>query len=230
MRDKFIHLQLAGHVIIYQIRELRAAFDAAEGASFPHTPGDELECWAQGQRVSNSHQGSVGVLTSSADLLASCCDSDDDALSPALVACLECRSHHTHIARAVEGVVAASVRHLNQVLLDTFTAELGRVDEVGGAELLAPSLLAIVDIHDDDLFSAVLYRALDDRETDASSTKDCDIRTLLYIRSHDCGTVTGCDTAAEQAGTVHWRFGSDGYNGYVGNYGVLGESGGAHEM
>lgn len=180
--------------------------------------------------MSNSHWGSVVVLTSSTNLLASCCDSDDDALSPALVAGLECRSHHTYIARAVEGVVAASVRHLNQVLLDAFTAELGRVDEVGRAELLAPGLLAIIDIHDDDLFSAVLYSALDDRETYASSAKDCNVRALLYIRSHHCGPVTGGDTAAEQAGTVHWRLGSDRYNGNVGNDGVLGEGGGAHEM
>lgn len=44
VRDEFIHLQLAGHVIVHQVRELRAAFDAAEGASFPYTAGDELEC------------------------------------------------------------------------------------------------------------------------------------------------------------------------------------------
>ncbi len=47
VRDELIHLQLAGHVVVHQVRELRAAFDAAKGTSFPYTPGDELECWEQ---------------------------------------------------------------------------------------------------------------------------------------------------------------------------------------
>ena len=158
------------------------------------------------------------------------CDSDDDALSPALVAGLERRPHHAHVARAVEGVVAPSVRHLNQVLLDALAAELGRVDEVGRAEFLAPGLLAVVDVHDYDLPGTVLYGALDDRETDASSAKDCNVRALFYIRSYHCSPVSGGDTAAEQAGAVHGCFGCDGYDGYVGNHGVLGERRGAHEV
>ena len=102
------------------------------------------------------------ILTASADLLAGCCDTDDDALSPALVAGFECGPHHTDVARAVEGVVAASVRHLNEVLLDAFVAQLGRVDEVGRAELLAPGFLAVIDVHDYDFSGAILHGALDD--------------------------------------------------------------------
>lgn len=45
MRDELVDLQLALHVVVNQIRELSAAFDAAEGAAFPDTAGDELECW-----------------------------------------------------------------------------------------------------------------------------------------------------------------------------------------
>ena len=174
--------------------------------------------------------GTIMLLTASADLLASCCDSDDDTLSPALVAGFECCPHHTDIARAVEGVVAASVRHLNEVLLDAFVAKLGRVDEVGRAKLLAPGFLAIIDIHDYDLSSAILHSALNDRETDTTCAKDCNVRVLLYICGYHCGAVPGCDTAAEQTGTVHWRFGSDGYDGYIGNDGVPGEGRGAHEV
>ncbi len=47
VRDELIHLQLAGHVVVHQVRELRAAFDATKGTSFPYTPSDELECWEQ---------------------------------------------------------------------------------------------------------------------------------------------------------------------------------------
>ena len=174
--------------------------------------------------------GEVKIHTPSADFLASCCNPDDDTLSPTLMAGFERRPHHAHIARAVESVVAASIRHLDQVLLDALAAELGRVDEVGRAEFLAPGLFVVIDIHDYNLSGAILHGALHDRETDASGAKDCDVRALFYIRSHHCGPVAGGDAAAEQARAVHWRFGSDGYNGNVGNDGVLGEGRRAHEV
>ena len=44
VRDELVHLELARHVVVHQIRELRATFDAAKSASFPHAAGDELEC------------------------------------------------------------------------------------------------------------------------------------------------------------------------------------------
>jgi hypothetical protein len=50
MRDKLIHLEFARHVIVDEIGQLRAAFDAAEGAALPYATGDELEsCWKGGQ-------------------------------------------------------------------------------------------------------------------------------------------------------------------------------------
>ena len=102
------------------------------------------------------------VLTSSADFLAGGCDSDDDTLSPALVACFQRRPHHAHVTRAVEGVVTATVRHLNQVFLYALTAKLGRIDEVGCAKLFTPRLLGIIDIHDYDFSRAILHSTLDD--------------------------------------------------------------------
>jgi len=45
MRDELVDLELAGHVIVDQVGQLRAAFDAAERAAFPHAAGDELEGW-----------------------------------------------------------------------------------------------------------------------------------------------------------------------------------------
>lgn len=44
VRDEFVDLELAAHVVVDEVRELRAAFDAAECASFPYAAGDELEC------------------------------------------------------------------------------------------------------------------------------------------------------------------------------------------
>ena len=45
MRDELVDLELAGHVVVDEVRELRAAFDAAESAAFPYAASDELECW-----------------------------------------------------------------------------------------------------------------------------------------------------------------------------------------
>jgi hypothetical protein len=47
--DELVDLQLAGHVVVDKIGELRAALDAAESAALPYTAGDELKCCGKGQ-------------------------------------------------------------------------------------------------------------------------------------------------------------------------------------
>lgn len=42
--DELIDLQLAGHVVVHEVWELRTAFDAPESAAFPDAAGNELEC------------------------------------------------------------------------------------------------------------------------------------------------------------------------------------------
>ena len=44
VRDELVDLELAVHVVLDQVGQLRAALDAAEGAAFPASAGDELEC------------------------------------------------------------------------------------------------------------------------------------------------------------------------------------------
>ena len=51
VRDELVDFQLARHVIVHQVRELRAAFDAAKGAAFPYAASHELEGWSGGRRV-----------------------------------------------------------------------------------------------------------------------------------------------------------------------------------
>ena len=43
MRDEFVDLEFARQIIVYQIGQLGAAFDASERASFPYASSDELE-------------------------------------------------------------------------------------------------------------------------------------------------------------------------------------------
>lgn len=42
--DKLVNLELAGHVVVDEVGELRAALDTTESAALPHATGDKLEC------------------------------------------------------------------------------------------------------------------------------------------------------------------------------------------
>lgn len=186
------------------------------------------DCQRQFQRESAHWE-----LTPRGNLLASGSDTNDDTLAPSLVACLEGGPHDVDVTGAVEGVVASAVGHLDQLLLNSLVLEVLGVDEVGGAELLGPLLLRVVDVDYDDLARALLHRSLDDGETDAAGTEDGDVGALLDTATaggDDGRAVTGCDTAAEQAGTVHRGLVCDGYDGDVGHDGVLRKGAGAHEV
>lgn len=143
---------------------------------------------------------------------------------------LEGSTHDTDVASAVEGVVATTVSHLNQVLLDSLALELGGVDEVSGTELASPLLLAIINIDSNDLASLVLDSTLQNRETDTADTKDSDVGALLDLGGLDSGTVTGGDTAAKETGTVGRDLRSDSNDRDIGNDCVLREGGGTHEV
>lgn len=172
-------------------------------------------------------------LTSSANLLTGSRHTDDDALSPTFVTSLQRTAHNMHITRAVKRVIAATICHLDQLLLNALTTQLGRVDKVGSTELLSPLLLGVVDIDDNDPASLVLRRTLDDRETDTAGAEDGNVGSLLNTVLACCDdgrTVARRDTAAEKTGAVHGSLGGDGHDGDVRDNGVLREGRGAHEV
>ena len=146
---------------------------------------------------------------------------------------LEGGAHDADVAGAVKGVVAATVGHVDELLLDALLAELGRVDKVRGAKLLAPLLLCVVDVYDDDLGGPVLDAALHDAEADAAGAEDGHVGALLHaaVAGGDDGrAVAGRDAAAEQAGAVHGGLVGDGDDANVRDDGVLREGRRAHEV
>lgn len=209
--DELVDLELTIEVVIYQARELRATLDTAEGAASPYTTRHELE-WSCG------------------DLLSGSSNTNDDALTPALVAGFQSGTHDAHITGAVESVVAATVGHFDELLLDGLAGELGGVDEVSGTELAGPWLLAVVDIYDDYLAGLVLHGTLDDGQTDAASTKDGNVGALLDLGCYNGCTVASGDTAAQQAGLICRGLGSNSHDGDIGNHSVLREGRSAHEV
>ena len=151
------------------------------------------------------------------------------------MASLKRRTHDLHITRAVKRVIAPTIRHIHEPLLDglAILKILGRVDKIRSAELARPLLLRIIHIDRDNLTRTVLDRALDHREADTSGAENSDIGALLdpAVAGRDDGrAVAGRNAAAEQAGAVHGRFVGDGDDGDVGDHGVLGEGGAAHEV
>jgi hypothetical protein len=44
MSDEFVDFQLAIQVVVYQIRQLSSALDAAKSAALPHSAGNQLKC------------------------------------------------------------------------------------------------------------------------------------------------------------------------------------------
>lgn len=193
-----------------------------------------MTSWNATQEVSSCSCDSYGVVrTACGDLLTGSSDTNDDGLSPSLVAGLKRSAHDIDVTCAVECVVAAAVGHLDELLLDALRAKLGRVDEVSGTELLRPLLLGVVYVDNDDLGSLVLDCTLDDGQTNAASAEDSNVGALLDTTlsgGDDGSTVTSCDTAAEQAGAVHGGLLSDGNDGDIGDDSVLGECGGSHEV
>lgn len=232
--DELVDLELAGHVVVDEVGELSATLDTTKGATLPHTSGDELECCSRSVSKIRIFIQAGRILTSCADFLASSSNTNDDTLTPALVAGLESAPHNVYVTSAVECVIATTVGHLDKLLLDGLTIlQFHGVDKVGGTEFLCPVLLAVVDVHDDNLAGAVLDTTLDDGETNTSGTEDGDVAALLnttLASSDDGGTVTGGDTAAKQTGAVHWCLVGDWNDGDVGYDSVLGESGGTHEV
>lgn len=146
------------------------------------------------------------------------------------MASLESSTHNTHVSSAVEGVVAATVSHLNKVFLNGLARQLSGVDEVGSTELASPDLLAVVNINRNDLAGLILNSTLHNRETDTTSAEDGDIGSLLNLGGHNGGTVTSGDTAAQQARAVSGDLRGDSNDGDIGDNGVLGEGGSTHEV
>ena len=143
---------------------------------------------------------------------------------------LEGSPHDGDIASAVKGVVAATIGHLNQLVDNRLSLELGGVDKVSGTKLLGPLLFGGVDIYNNNLARLVGDGTLNNGQTDAASTEDGDVGALLNIGGDTGSTVSGGDTATEQTCSVHGGIVLDSHHGDVGEDSVLREGGCAHEM
>ena len=143
---------------------------------------------------------------------------------------LEGGAHDLNVTRAVEGVVATAIGHLNELVLNGLAAELGGVDEVGGTELPRPLLLGRVDVHHDNLSRLPRSGTLNNGEADAAGAENSQVLALLHVGGDGGGAVAGGYTAAEKACPVHGGIGLDGDDGDIGDDSILGEGGRSHKV
>ena len=86
---------------------------------------------------------------------------------------LERRPHDLDVTRSVKREIRTSVGHLDDLVDDRSTlGELGRVDEIRGAEFEGEVLFPAVGIDGDDLAAVLGSGALQDGQSDTSDTKD----------------------------------------------------------
>lgn len=168
--------------------------------------------------------------TSRADLLSRSRNTNNNTLTPTLVASLQSSSHNSNITRAVESVITSTIRHLDQLLLNTLILQFSRVNEVRGSKLLGPLLLRWVHVHNDDFTSFVLDGSLYDTQPDTSSTEYGNGGTFFDLGGFDGSSVSSGDTTAEKTSSVHGSFFGDGDDGDIRYDGVLGEGGCSHEV
>src|SRR6185312_13675054 len=128
---------------------------------------------------------------------------------------------------AAEGVVGPAVGQGHQVG-DEVAVDLLGVDEVGHAEAAAPLLLAVVEVHADDLVGADHLQALDHVQPDAAEAEHHAVGAGLDLGGVDHRADPGGDAAADVAGLVEGGVGADLGQGDLRQHRVVGEGRAAH--
>ena len=175
--DDRIDLDLSRHRLLHHSGKLAASLHATEGATSPHTSSHQLERTGR-------------------DLLAAARDADDRSLAPTLVAALESRAHQLDIAHTLEGVVDATIGHVDQNILDRRIV-LARIDAVGGSQLPRQFELRRVDVHSDDATGLRHHRSLDHRQAHPTEAEDRQGRARLDLGRVLNGSDTGGDAATQ---------------------------------
>src|SRR5690606_38111297 len=122
---------------------------------------------------------------------------DDHGLAPALVAALQRLAHDLRIADALEGIVGAAVRQLDDVV--DHVLDFLRVDEVRHAELAGHGFALGVQVHADDLVGAHHLGALDHVQADAAQAEHHHIDAGLDLGGEHHRAHAGGDAAADVA-------------------------------
>ncbi len=208
MSNHRVDLDLAVHVPVDDFRNVGPATGAAKGGAAPAASGDKLE-------------------RAGGDFLSGTGDADDDGFAPSLVRAFQRLAHHIRVADAFKGIVGAATGQLDQ-MADETVAMIGRVDEMGHAEALAPLFLVIVEVDADDHVRADHPQALDHIEADTAEAEDHSVAARFRLGGVDYRADAGGHAAADIADLVERRGRVDLGQRDLWKYGEIGECRSAH--
>src|SRR5688572_5189870 len=181
--DEIVDVDLALHVPVDDLRHVGASPRAAERGALPDAAGNQLE-WAR------------------ANFLAGAGDADDHRDAPAAMAALERLAHHVNVADALEAVVRAAARELDD-LRDDIPA-FG-VDEMRKTELARERFALRIEVDADDHVGAHHACALHHVEPDTTQAEDHDICARLHLGGVDHRADSSGHAAADVADLVERR-------------------------
>mmetsp|Transcript_4649 Transcript_4649/g.11484 ORF Transcript_4649/g.11484 Transcript_4649/m.11484 type:complete len:507 (+) Transcript_4649:107-1627(+) len=211
VRHVVVHQELAGQAALHQSGHRGPALPPAKRSALPHAPGDQLER-ARGEHLP---RGS---------------DAYDTRLAPAAVRTLERRTHHIHVPRAVERVVHAPLGHAHDNLLDGSAAVVKGADAVSAPELPGDGELVLVEVDADDARRPRHLRRLHHGEAHRAKPKDRDAGPRLHLARVPHRAQAGGHPAAKETRLIQGHARVNFRRGNLGDDGVLGERGTAHEV
>mmetsp|Transcript_18242 Transcript_18242/g.61524 ORF Transcript_18242/g.61524 Transcript_18242/m.61524 type:complete len:449 (+) Transcript_18242:303-1649(+) len=197
-------------MLLDQLRDLGPRLEAAKGGADPLAARDELK------RPRGNFLPRSG-------------DADDAGRAPAAVRALERRAHDLDVAGAVEGIIAAPLRHLDDALLDG-RRRVHRVQAVGGAQRPRDFELVRIDVDNNNPRGADLFRGLDHRQAHRPEAEDGHRRPKSDLGRVQHRAQTRRDAAAEEARLVQRHRRRDFGARDFGEDGVLAERRATHEV
>ena len=179
MRDKRRQLDFTRHCLFNHARQFRATLDATERRAQPLAPRHQLE-WTR------------------ADFLTCTGDADDHRLTPTAMRTFERCTHDVDVTDAFKTMVHTPTRHANDDFLDRLVVVF-RIHAIRCTKFLRHCKFIGIRIDRDDASGLRLLCTLNDRESNATQTKDCNAVAFLHLRRVMHGTDARRHATAQQA-------------------------------
>mmetsp|Transcript_9330 Transcript_9330/g.21198 ORF Transcript_9330/g.21198 Transcript_9330/m.21198 type:complete len:292 (-) Transcript_9330:39-914(-) len=209
------HVGINGNLTIQaalnQNGNLRARLPAAKGGSTPPASRDELE-------------------RTRGNLLAGGGDANHAALAPSTVGALECGAHHFHVARAIEGGIAAPLREIAGNHLLNGLVIIRWVDEVRAPEISRRLELVRIQVDANDHRCAGKLARLHHAQTHGTEAKHGHALSSLHIDGVPSSTQACGNATTEQARLLQGHRLVDFRGTDFGDHGVFAECRASHEV
>src|SRR6056297_1299965 len=207
MRDQVVYVDATLHIPVDDFRDVGASTRPTECRAAPAASSDQLE-------------------RPRGDFLTRTGDTDNTALTPALVGTLQSLTHDLHIADTFEAVVDSAAGHGNKVL--HHVVHIAWVDEVCHAELTTQGFLRRIHVDADNTGGTHHACTLHHIQANATQPENGNRCTDLDTHGERDGSDARGDAAADVADLVEGGILTHLCQGNLGKNRVIGKGGAAH--